>query len=303
MDIKEDSSHSITTFDQRKYFEKEAHFKWQKFEDTFQLTIHRADADHLHDLRVATRRLMAMIQFRELFYPSDTHKRLLKSLKQLMTPLGEQRDLFLQEDYLSQFIHPLRGSLTLFHGQLRKELLNNHKSIRTTLKKFSCSTVQRQVYQTIMHWDSTPALPGVSTPPDSLEQVNWKRLIQENAHQVLSLEQDVFVNRNMKALHRMRIKIKKLRYFLEIIMEIEPFIREEQLTRLARIQTRMGTIHDMDVLALHLLDFSRGLYPNQSGHIDIGNAVQKIKLHRQRQIPGLKKEYELFARDFSPLMD
>ena len=58
------------------------------------------DIEHLHDLRVAGRRLRAVLEVFEGGFPSKRHKRLLREVKEAVDPLGDARDLDVQIAFL-----------------------------------------------------------------------------------------------------------------------------------------------------------------------------------------------------------
>lgn len=60
------------------------------------------DEDAVHDLRVAIRRLSRCLQVFSQFYPNRSAKKLRRSLKMLMDPAGELRDLDIAIDLLAE---------------------------------------------------------------------------------------------------------------------------------------------------------------------------------------------------------
>jgi CHAD domain-containing protein len=51
-----------------------------------------SEIEHVHDMRVATRRLRAALEIFEACFPKKQHKRVLKEVKSLADTLGERRD-------------------------------------------------------------------------------------------------------------------------------------------------------------------------------------------------------------------
>jgi CHAD domain-containing protein len=62
------------------------------------------DIEHLHDLRVAARRLRAVLEVFEGAFPRKRHQAALKAVKQHTDRMGEARDLDVQLAFLGQFL-------------------------------------------------------------------------------------------------------------------------------------------------------------------------------------------------------
>ncbi|HEY1480070.1 MAG TPA: CHAD domain-containing protein [Gaiellales bacterium] len=61
------------------------------------------DIEHLHDLRVAARRLRAVLEVFEGAFPARRHRAILREVKQHTDRMGDARDLDVQIAFLSQF--------------------------------------------------------------------------------------------------------------------------------------------------------------------------------------------------------
>ncbi len=63
------------------------------------------EVEHVHDMRVATRRLRAALEIFEVCFPRKRHRKALKRVKALADALGERRDL----DVEIELLEGLRG--------------------------------------------------------------------------------------------------------------------------------------------------------------------------------------------------
>jgi CHAD domain-containing protein len=61
------------------------------------------EIEHLHDMRVATRRLRAALEVFELCFPPKHHRKALKRVKALSDALGERRDRDVSIEFLERF--------------------------------------------------------------------------------------------------------------------------------------------------------------------------------------------------------
>jgi CHAD domain-containing protein len=65
------------------------------------------EIEHLHDMRVATRRLRAALEVFEPCFPHKRHRKALKGVKKLADALGERRD----SDVAIEFLEGLGGEV------------------------------------------------------------------------------------------------------------------------------------------------------------------------------------------------
>jgi CHAD domain-containing protein len=81
------------------------------------------DIDRVHDMRVATRRLRAVLEIYAACFPPDALKTVLKDVKALADGLGARRDPDVQLEDLASFAAALNGAdaagIDLFAGRLR----------------------------------------------------------------------------------------------------------------------------------------------------------------------------------------
>lgn len=62
------------------------------------------EIEHVHDMRVATRRLRAALEVFEPCFPTKRHRKALKRVKALADALGERRDRDVAIEFLSGFV-------------------------------------------------------------------------------------------------------------------------------------------------------------------------------------------------------
>lgn len=67
------------------------------------------DVEHVHDMRVATRRLRAALEIFEPCFPPKRHRKALKRVKALADALGERRDLDVEIELLEDLAEGVAG--------------------------------------------------------------------------------------------------------------------------------------------------------------------------------------------------
>lgn len=91
------------------------------------------DIERVHDMRVATRRLRAALEFFEPCFPKREYKRALRDVKALADALGERRDRDVTIDALSGFAEQIgrsdRPGVQSLVGRLRDQQLAANKDL------------------------------------------------------------------------------------------------------------------------------------------------------------------------------
>ncbi len=103
-----------------------------------------AEVEHVHDMRVATRRLRAALEIFAPCFPRKRHRKTLKRVKALADALGARRDLDVEIELLEGFAGEVaeadRAALDVLIGELRERQREANESLapfvaRKRLKK------------------------------------------------------------------------------------------------------------------------------------------------------------------------
>lgn len=99
------------------------------------------DIEHLHDLRVAGRRLRAVLEVFEGAFPGKRHQKLLREVKEAVDPLGDARDLDVQIAFLETFLADAspqdKPGVAALIGSLRIERDAAYDTFRPPLRAFA----------------------------------------------------------------------------------------------------------------------------------------------------------------------
>ena len=206
------------------------------------------DPDGLHDVRVASRRVRAVLDLvdPEIYPGFKRHRRL---LKKLTLTLGSVRELNVRirllESLKDQELEAVHQAV-LEHAQEVVEQAQSRACRRMgkTLAKLSLPDSEGLL--------RVPSLPDPFTP-GSLRDEAWAYL-EPRAALALDPIQGLVVQEDTLALHAFRIRVKQFRYALEILAPILPGNAETALTRLRQLQTILGEHHDLAGLEAFLWD-------------------------------------------------
>jgi len=177
------------------------------------------EKDAVHEMRVAARRLRATLRLLRL-------EKLDPKVKALQDALGEVRDLQLQIDWL-------RGRDAALGRSRRAKLREAEQVLRRELRRWHSSTLPAIV----------EAIAGASVPTSrKLSKVVRRRLdrLQERLERARTRP-------TSRALHRVRISAKQVRYLLEVAHDSLPEKVMRLQSDLKTLQTALGELHDVDV--------------------------------------------------------
>ena len=216
-----------------------------------------------------------------------------------MTPLGKLRDALLRQKTLASSRLSKFPGLNEYAVYVQDKISRFQAETQDALESFPLQALQVKLQRIVLK--SPHPFPGIGGMVEVLpfSAADWRKLSKEKIARILKLESDVWVKQDDKAFHQMRIAVKKYRYFLEIIQPMETTVKEEHLAVLADLQTRMGDIHDLDVLAFDLLKFNRWLYPHHTGYRQIAGYVLRLRNRRIRQWVHFKADYATFKTIFN----
>jgi CHAD domain-containing protein len=204
------------------------------------------DIEYLHRMRVASRRLRtALATFKQLL-PAGKAQVWRADIRAVARTLGTARDCDIQQAFVRRIIN---GQELSEHKTALGELLE--------FLKYKRQTIQAHILKELDSFKNKNIVQDLHKTLDVLadrEAPSMGALCQEARKKVvrrlddyLSFKDYVWQPEKIKALHRMRIAAKHLRYTLENLAplygkKINVFIEEAH-----RIQTVLGELHDLDI--------------------------------------------------------
>ena len=210
------------------------------------------NAEYVHDLRVAARRATAALQMFAPCLPRSEREGMTAQLRRIRRSSGPARDFDVIEERLSR-IASAGGATPQLAAVIDRIRKKRHRAQKPLLKAYRRS--RRQRFRA--HASSLS------------EQVKWRVErpepdVREWAGAALRPLLDRFVGRSsagltdMKALHRMRIAEKRVRYSLETLREAAAPPVDRVSPILEELQERLGVINDHDAARALLLRWRNG---------------------------------------------
>jgi len=240
-------------------------------------TLNCFDVEHIHDLRVASRRLRGAIEQLGPFIGTERMDRLRRPIRRLTRELGLVRNLDEALLYLAKTgasgLEPLLASLE----QQRKQEV---AQARRSLELLDCIKLERQIR----------AAAAALVTPDNIASQGLLALLSERnlnlyrpIHALLPL---VAAPEMVEERHALRIAVKKWRYFNELLHDLLKRPQSDLLELLRQYQTLLGDMNDRVVIA--------GLLREAA---DLPETVRKTVLD------GIAREQRKLLKKLSALLD
>jgi CHAD domain-containing protein len=251
------------------------------------------DAEELHRMRVATRRMRAAWRVFDGAYRRKVQQRYVKELRSVAQALGEVRDIDVLlehlDDYMSRLPAPGRAALEPLRSAWRRDREVARKALVDRLD----SRQYRQFVDDYLDFTESPGAAEVRRPlgqPSLVRDTAGSRILQ--AYERVRAYQTIITWADVGTLHALRIEGKRLRYTLEYFSEVLPVNARQLIVGVTQMQDHLGLLNDADVAARVTRDWL--------------NLNAPLLPARSREAVGLyldsrEAEVEQLRRSFRPL--
>ncbi len=235
------------------------------------------DPEGLHEVRVASRRVRAVLDLVEPgLYPG--FKRQSRKLKGLTRALGRTREMDVHIAILEEMGFRVPGLSTCSGMEHALEVIERHRRrARRTMARELAPLSLKHLPQLLM----VPSL------PDPFRQGDLPGAIWDCLEPWLAgafPEPQLLDQEDPRALHALRIRVKRLRYALEVLGPGFTTAPEAQLKHLRALQTALGNHHDRATLEALLTDLHRGLAARGRPVLAVGVQDLLVQLGEERLI-------------------
>ena len=222
------------------------------------------DIEHIHRMRVASRRLRAALPLFFSCIPERKYHQWLLEIQKITRALGYARDTDVQIAFITKIIKKRGGGIqddktdiissvrdkgdveTVLLLQLQKKRSKLQAAVVFDLEKMEKSGIIDEMRTFFLAQTSEINKTRKKSPPFGIPPVAALR-ISRRLKTLLSYERWVH---NMDAVaehHAMRIAAKRLRYTIEIYAPLYRLGLKKYLSRVKKIQEILGDLHDCDV--------------------------------------------------------
>jgi inorganic triphosphatase YgiF len=204
------------------------------------------DAEYVHQMRVATRRLRAAMRMFGPVLPASFAEQLVPSMRELMRALGQARDL---DVLLAEIVAPVAMTLpdeprlTDLTSAVTNRLYQARVEIRHALQQPAYGQLLLTA-GSLLHSGAFCEPPQADNEATSLLQFADRRLHRQ-LKKILELADAARVD-HPPSLHELRIGIKRLRYAIEFFGPMLPGKSgPATIKRLAGLQEELGQLNDL----------------------------------------------------------
>lgn len=239
--------------------------RWRTLRKEWNRTQKKYSEDSVHDLRVASRRLIAVFEtLLEIHNDSDIQD-CRRRVKKLLDGLSPLRDLHVQRANVSRMLSRF-PQLESFEKSLADKEGRTAKKVQKLLKRApkldnAVVRARRNVRK-------------------GIGQDDILKVIDRRYSKVLSLVTRVESSKT-ETIHRMRLAFKKFRYTCEVAHPIiKNVVNAQRLEEFHAFQTLMGDIQDIEVLTARLAKWTE----KHNNENDMQSVFDELQADRQRKI-------------------
>ena len=225
--------------------------RWQSYREQLRQCQERFSEEAVHELRVATRRLLAQLTLLSCVAPSAALEKARRTLKRRLATLGGLRDARVQRLFIEQKLVSF-PELVLLRGWLQRRERRLAKSAAEKVNHFKTRKLERWI--AAMIGDLT-AIARRSRGQSQLASAVLRAAAEAFAEAV---ERRRAIDlADLRTIHQTRVAFKRFRYMLESLSPGITGLSRRQLRALAYYQRKMGIIQDLEVMQASVARYSR----------------------------------------------
>ncbi|MGB8213386.1 MAG: CHAD domain-containing protein [Anaerolineales bacterium] len=212
--------------------------RWQRYQDCFKLCQQEFSKEAVHDLRVATRRLLILLEILETLFLGMKGRKLRRELKRQLDSLDELMDIQVQIAYVVDEMAGVEGISAFLKYLYRREayLL---KDVEHIVKSISIADQNRRMANFRLVAESKLQIREVRSRLIAAVDISYSNVL----HRYSKINPE-----ETESIHRTRIAFKSFRYAVEIIHPLLIRYPVGLLKAMNEFQGLMGDIQDNEVL-------------------------------------------------------
>jgi CHAD domain-containing protein len=250
--------------------------RWQSFRAELKRCQKKYSEEAVHDLRVATRRLISTLDLLDSIHPEAKLRKARRALKRQLDMFSPLRDVQVQLLTIDKML-PSFPELREFDDFLVKRERKLMQRLAMELKRIKTSKIKRRI---------TVAAGQVETLLQARSVQQEKRaealLAVESAFNRVVERKQAIVPTDSASIHRMRVAFKKFRYMVESLGPLPGVTSSKRLKAMNAFQGSMGDIQDADVLLSSVQAFARERGMDSSA--SLARALEELSRRRTASI-------------------
>jgi len=238
------------------------------------------DLEGVHQMRVAVRRLRAILSALAPLLPMESRRCAANELRWLADALGEARNL---DVLTSDILEPARASLPPTNGlECLAEVIDRHSQYAHAEAEAAINSSRfSDSVRELMNWFDKSGWRGPETDAPLCRPIGeLAPMVLERRYRSVKKYSRQFGEQSEKQRHQLRIVLKKMRYAAELLSELyNPAVSKRFLQRIKRLQDDLGYRNDVHV-ARDTIDNLTNAKPRDPDLVKAGERV--VAWHQQR---------------------
>ncbi|MBC8099001.1 MAG: CHAD domain-containing protein [Armatimonadetes bacterium] len=235
------------------------------------------DIEHVHDMRVATRRMRSAFRLFEPYYKTKPIRPFVEQIKQIANALGAVRDL----DVMLQDLTRYQGTLDVNGQDAMQPLLERLDKKRAKARKKLVAHFDGTSYQSFsaayalfltQPGSAAKTLDNGSITPHQVRHV-LPGMLHDHLAAVRAYD-DALGEADAPTMHALRIEFKRLRYAMSFFAEVLGASGSEFVEQIKAIQDHLGRMNDITVALAHLQPLLEDEVLAQAALADYTQALQ-----------------------------
>ena len=224
--------------------------RWHTFRAALKRCQKQYSEEAVHDLRVATRRLISTLDLVGSIHADADLRKTRRALKRQLDMFGPLRDVQVQLLTIAKMV-PSFPELQEFDHFLVKRERKLMQRLGKELQRVKTGKIRKSLAVATRQLE---ALLDTS----AIQQEKWRDAIQvvETAFSQVVERQQGLDPTDSATIHRMRVTFKKFRYMVEALAPMLDRISRKQLKAMNAFQGSMGDIQDADILLTSVWTFA-----------------------------------------------
>jgi CHAD domain-containing protein len=248
----------------------------------------------VHDLRVATRRLLSTLDLLGSIHPEGKPRKARRRLRKQLDMFGPLRDVQVQLLSIDKML-PSFPELQGFYEHLVNRERELVQGLGAELKRVKIGKVKRAIDAAARQVEGL-----LDTPATQREQLTAAIDAVDAAFNKV-VERKLAVNPNASAtIHRTRVAFKKFRYLVESLAPMLDQMTSKHLKAMNAFQGHMGDIQDAEVLLTSLMAFARKGGPESEA--SLAQALEEFSRRRAALIDAFSASADTLYTFWKPML-
>jgi CHAD domain-containing protein len=224
--------------------------RWKKYGAELKRCQEEFSNEAVHDLRVATRRILALVGLLRLVFPGLRVRKLRRTFKDQLDEFDNLRDTQVILEEISKTEQDL-PQLQTFQQHLKRREKKRLRTLHKKVKKFKISKLEKRLRKLNR---------SVESEARDDTEARVLQAVDDSFARVQERLKDVDSDRPA-TIHRVRVAFKSFRYMVEIARPLLKDFPETNFEQMDRYQTLMGDVQDSEVFLETFADFSEDASP------------------------------------------